>query len=285
MLQFKNLNNVSDKLRDSIPTMADEVVFQMLNGHPNNDMDRDARDKEPMLYGKTQIPTYAKIKDPFANEGRGAIVEIGVPMRTENGQVLSYRPFLAGEGDGKFAGKFSLVKGKISDEELYEIFWLLNENESNPHRDKSIAPMFRIVNHKDQNQKTRNEVAILRDALDDLKGLTEKDVIEFAASQNWTETNPDELTAKVNEFGKSFPDKYLAIRKDPETKVKANIKKAFSQGKLDYDPVTGVVSMNGNELLKVNQEEKKDHLGVVAKWVNVAQNGKSVYDGIVKQLE
>lgn len=285
MLQFKNLNNVSTKLLESVPAMTDEVVFQMLNGHPNNDMDRDAREKEPVLFGKTQIPTYAKIKDPFANEGRGAIVEIGVPMRTENGQVYSYRPYLAGEGEGKFAGKFSLMKGKVQDEELYEVFWLLNENESNPHRDKSAPALFRVVNHKEQSAKTLNKVDILRTALKDLETLTETDVLEFAASQNWTETDKDTLIGKVNEFGKSLPDKYLAIRKDPETKVRANIKNAISKGVLQYDPVTGGVSLNGNELLKVNHEEKKDHLGVIAKWVNVAQNGKSVYDGIIKQLE
>lgn len=285
MIEYKNLNNISQKLRESIPPMEGEVVFQMLNGHKNNDMDRTEREKEPILYGKTQIPTYAKIKDPFANDGKGATVYIGVPQSFDvNGNAISFKPFLAGMHDGKFNGKFSLMKGKIEDEELYEVFWLLNENASNPNRDKTVQPLFKIVNYKEDVKTTFSQIDILRSALDKLKAMSDEEYIQFANSQNYSETNPDFIKKQVSDYAKTYPDKFLDIIKDPNTEIKAKIKEALVKGIMTFDAKTKDVAVNGNKIMTIH-DGAEDYLSSIALWIKSAKNGQNVYEGVLKQLK
>lgn len=284
MLEYKNLNKISKELLESIPEMSNEVVFQMLNGHKNSDPDLNEREKMPYLYGKTQIPTYEKIKDPFANSGKGSIVEIGVPEKIINGEVVSYRPFLAGNyGENIFNGKFSLMKGKIQDEELYEVFWLLNENESNPHRDKSVKPLFKVVNHKEDLKLTLNKVDYLRRALKDLEIISADEIMEFAASQNWA-GDIDSMTLKVNDYAKSNPEKYLVIREDKNTSIKAKIKNAIDEGIIVIDYQSGNVTKEDNVLFTIPKNSLKDTLTAIANWINTSKNGSEVYSAIQRQL-
>lgn len=283
MLKYKNLNNISKELEASIPKLesGQEVVFQMLNGHPNNDNDRNERERQPLLYGKTQLQTKLRIKDPKS----GNSVDIGAPMAIDNDTVTSYRPFLAGQDEGVFNGKFSLFGGNSLHEELFEIFWLSPEREGSPCADLRVKPVFKIVNHKEEAQRSISKVDVLRKALEDLKGLTPEDILNFGASQNWSETDPEFLTAKVNEFARSSPDKYLLIREDKNTAVKANLKKALDKGILTYDAMTGDVLTGESVVMKVAKDNKPDYLGAIANWVSSAKNGQQVYDGIIKQLE
>jgi hypothetical protein len=280
MLKYKNLNNISEKLENDIPPMKGEIVFQMLNGHKNNDMDRDEREKNPMLFGKTQLQTFLRIKDPYTNK----IVPIGVPNDVDGDNVTSFRPFLAGADTDVFRGKFSLREGNIQDEEFYKIFWLSPERQGSPCKDEKIRPVYKIVNHKEETQKSISKVEVLKKALTDLGNLQEADIREFAASQNWSETDLDSLTFKINEFARSFPDKYNTIRDNPDTKLRSVIKKALDAKILDYDPMSGKVTMGESDITTVSKEAKADYLGAITTWVNTARNGKQVYEGILKQL-
>lgn len=280
MVKYKNLNNVSDEVVKQIPEMPEEVVFQMLNGSPNNDMDRTEREKNPILYGKTQLMTKITIKDPKTN----SFVDIGAPMGVENDTVISYRPFLAGANRGIFNGKFSLRKGNVQDEELFQIFWLSPEREGSPFPDRRIKPKFKIVNHKEESAKTVTKVQILKNALNDLSSLTEENIREFAASQNWPETDIDALTAKISDFAKSYPEKYNAIRKDKSTSIKSNIKKAIDKNILVYDPISGDVKIGDSLMTNIAKENRVDYLGSISTFINSAKNGTQIYDGILKQL-
>lgn len=283
-MEYKNLNNISEKLKKSIPPMNGEVLFQMLNGHKNNDMDREQREKEPVLYGKTQIPTFARIKDPFANEGKGAVINIGVPMAFDtNGNATSFKPFLTGLHDGKFNGKFSLMEGRIEDEQLYEVFWLLNENASNPNRDTSVPALFKIVNFKEETKTKIGAIDILREALDKLKSMEPADYTEFANSQNYTETDPEAIKGQVSDYAKTYPDKFLAITKDPDTVRKAKLKEALTKGIMTFDAKTKDVAVNGNKVMTL-EKDVDDYLSAINLWLKSAKNGQSVYDGILKQL-
>lgn len=285
MVKYELLNKISPKLEESIPPMKGEVLFQMLNGHKNNDMDRTEREKEPILYGKTQIPTFAKIKDPYANDGKGGVAYVGVPMSTDaNGVVTAFKPYLAGLHDGKFNGKFSLMEGKLEDEQLYKVFWLLNENASNPNRDTSVPPLFKIVNYKEETKNKIGQIDVLREALDTLKSMKESDYTEFANSQNYTETDQEGIKGQVSDFAKTYPDKFLAIVKDPDTKRKANLKLAQDKGILTFDARTMDVAVNGNKVMTLEKGEQ-DVSGAINLWLKSAKNGQSVYDGILKQLE
>lgn len=282
MQKFKNLNNVPQEIEELIPKLAvgQEVVFQMLNGQPNNDMDRGEREKNPILYGKTQLSTKYTIR---AKDGKQ--YQIGAPMAVENDVVTSYRPFLAGIDAGVFNGKFSLFGGNSVHEELYEVFWLSPEREGTPFPDERVRPVFRIVNHKEEAIKTTNKIETLRRALDILKEMKEDEYRSFAASQNWSETDIDYIQAKVGDFAKGNPEKFIAIYESPETKTKATLKKALDKNILTYDAITGDVLLGESVLFRVSKDKKPEYLSAIAAWVASAKNGKSVFDGIVKQLE
>lgn len=283
MIRYKNLNNISADLEKKIPKLekGEEVVFQMLNGHQNNDNDRNERERNPVLYGKTQLQTKFRITDPYTKN----TVEVGAPMAIEGDTVTSYRPFLAGMDDGVFKGKFSLMGGNQLHEELYEIFWLSPEREGSPCADASIRPVFKIVNHKEETQKTITKVDILRKALKDLETLTPEDIVNIGASQNWPDTDIDSITAKVNELARSHPDKYLQIRQDPTTEIKSNLKKALDKKVIEYDAHTGNVLTGESMIMTVAKDNKPEYLDAIARWINSAKNGKQVYEGILRQLE
>jgi len=246
MVKYKNLNDVSEEVKQMIPPMKGEVIFQMLNGSPNNDNDRNERERQPMFYGKTQIPTKVKIKDPKTQK----FVDIGAPMEVDNDNVISYRPFLAGKDDGIFNGKFSLMEGKAVDEELYEVFWLSPFRQGSPFAEAGTKPLFKIVNFKEESTKTLGKVEKLREALELLKVFTEVDYANFAASQNWTETDPEFIKAAVSKFAKDDYDKFLLIAKSDDTIVKANIKRAFDKQILAFDRKIRVIQKEAIGLSK-----------------------------------
>lgn len=285
MLKFKNLNNISEDLLKQIPPMDSvavngEVVFEMLNGHKNNDMDSSERERNPILYGKTQIDTFMRIRDPKLNQ----TVPIGVPMAVEGDIVTSFRPFLAGQHTDVFKGKFSLMVGNAIDEELFEIFWLSPQRKGSPCADQRVKPIFRIVNHKEDTKKQLGRIDILREALEILKGMDEAKFRQIAASQNFGETDFDAIQSRVSNFAKNEADKFIAVFKDKDTETKANIKVAFDKQVLSFDHVTRKVSLGDSELLTVQKDSVNDLLSAVAKWINEAKNGKSVYEGICKQI-
>lgn len=281
MVSIKNLNNYSDELKKTIQPLdnGQEVVFQMLNGHPNNDPDVESRRINPMLFGKTQIPTYFQIKDPYSKE----LVHVGMPQSIKDDQVTSFVPFLAGEFDGIFSGKFSLFGGNVRDEQLYKVFWLHPQRQDSPCQDKSQPALFKILSAKEENNKTLTKVDTLRKSLEVLKALSQDEINEIAASQNWAGDN-ESMKAKVSELAKSDPETFLKVQKDENTKVRANLKKAIDKGFLKVDAVTRKVMVNDSELLTIGKDNMVDQLGAISKWIASARNGKEIYEGILKQL-
>ena len=282
MQKFKNLNNLPDDIIELIPPLqsGQEIVFQMLNGQPNNDMDRSERERNPVLYGKTQLSTRFNIR---AKDGKQ--YQIGAPMAVENDVVTSFRPFLAGIDSGVFNGKFSLFGGNSIHEELFEVFWLSPEREGSPFPDAKVKPVFKIVNHKEEAQKTTNKIEELRKALDILKLMDEDDYRSFAASQNWSETDIDFIQAKVGDFAKSNAGTFIKIYESPETKTKATLKKALDRNIITYDAITGDVLLGDSVLFRVPKDKKPEYLSAIASWITSAKNGQQVFDGILKQLE
>jgi hypothetical protein len=282
MNKFKNLNNISEELEKQIPKLENgqEVVFQMLNGHINNDMDRDERERNPILYGKTQLATKITIKDPYSKK----IVDVGVPQAVDRDTVVSFKPFLTGMHQGIFTGKFSLMGGKIQDEEIFEVLWLSPEREGSPCQDSNIQPIFKIVEPRKESQKTLSKVETLRKALNVLNDMSEDQLAEFAASKN-IGGDADFIKMKVGELAKSEPEKFLVANEDPNKEIKANLKKAIDKDVLKIDLVTKKVSTGNSILFTMKQEEGVDELTAIASWINTAANGKKVYEGILKQLK
>jgi hypothetical protein len=282
MNKFKNLNNISEELEKQIPKLENgqEVVFQMLNGHINNDMDRDERERNPILYGKTQLATKITIKDPYNKK----IVDVGVPQAIDRDNVVSFKPYLTGLNQGIFTGKFSLIGGKIQDEEFFEVFWLSPEREGSPCQDANIQPIFKILEAKKESQKTLNKLETLKKALNVMGDMTDEQLTEFAASKNIS-GDIDHIKMEVGKIAKGEPDKFLAANEDPNKEIKANLKKAIDKNVLVIDLVTKKVSTGNSILFTLKQDEGVDELTAIAMWINSAANGKKVYEGILKQIK
>ena len=57
--------------------------------------------------------------------------------------------------------------------ELYEILYLSNEREGNPHRDTSVEPLFKILDHKADSKASITKFTTLKKALDYVKEMQE----------------------------------------------------------------------------------------------------------------
>jgi hypothetical protein len=298
MKSTKTFNNISDKLRSEIPKLkkGEKVVFQMLNGVPNPEPDDKERAKQgEILYGKRQIPTTFRIYDPYQkdSEGKevGGYIEVGCVETWDRDQPVRFRTFIPGLSPGTtsgsfFQGKFSLMGGNIADEELFEILWLSNAREGNPHADAGTEKVFKILDLKAETTKTVSKFEQVKKALDLVKTITVDKARQVLAALNKPTYQDDELVmAAVKELAMSDYDSFLKAHNDPETEKKYQIKTALELGILTHDVATGDVKL-GNAKIGVIGVEKMDDLpGAVVKWLESAQNGKDVMANILKQLK
>ncbi len=207
MKVLKNFNKISDKLREEcIPQFDDGIkTFRMLNGVVNNDPDITLRLKTPVFYPDAQIRTYDRIKDPYANEGKGGFVDVGVielfDLTTE--QPTKFRLVVKGQG----VGVFVLNAGSIEDVELYEFLCISNENKSFKYRDKSRTPLFEEVKEADPTTLSLSDDDLLLEALSGLKKLKQPQKEQLSVLLHIDPTlKADVLTAKLNELAKARPN-------------------------------------------------------------------------------
>lgn len=284
-----SFNKISDKLRESIPMLkpGEVVTYQLLNGTPNPDPDENEKRKNPILYGKIQIPTNDRIFDKWQKNSEGAevggYVDIGAVHFFDKEQP-TFRFLFPGMGHSIFQGKFSLTGGKVEDDEMYEFLCLSNRNESNPNRDKSVTPLFKMVNALADSKAVTGKVATLRKAINLAADITEKDAHKLAASLNWNDFSDwAVLKAEIEQFASRTPDKFIAAYEDPNTVIKADLKMALDAKIIDFDMATMDVKMGGSLLTKLT--DASDVLGSIFQWQQSAKNGEQVLAGIRKQLE
>lgn len=126
MLQkFKQFNDISEQLANSVPKLKGSKTFHMLTGVANNHPLAEENAKVPVYYPLQQIPSRCKIMD----KAKGKYVEIalgGVINTSEGREVLDFKRILPGEGKGYWgiSGKFTLNEGSHEDEELWEYLHL-----------------------------------------------------------------------------------------------------------------------------------------------------------------
>lgn len=294
MKSTKTFNNISDKLKAEIPTLkpGQVVTFQMLNGIPNPEPDEKERSRNPILYGKSQVQTNFRIYDPYVKDGAGnevgGYVDVGcVDIWGANGVPDKFRLLVPGMGEySQFQGKFSLHAGNIRDEELYEILWLSNEREGNPHRDKSVAPLFKIVDVKADSRNTTNKVSQLRKALEISEKLDAKKARAIMASLNQPYYADDEVVkAKVQELARDKYEDFLKTYEDKNTDTKGLLRDALNAGVLKHEVSTGIVRLGSTEITTIKVGNQDALVGELTKFVNSAANGKDVFANIEKQLE
>jgi len=262
----------------------------MLNGVPNPEPDEKERSKSPILYGKIQLQTNFRIYDPYQKDESGkevgGFVDVGCVDTWVNGQPDRFKCFVPGSGEyTQFQGKFELVGGNVKDEELYEILWLSNQREGNPHRDISIEPMFKIVDLKADTKKTTTKLETLRKALDVVKGITEEKAKKIMSALNQpTYQDKDVLMAKLGEFASTNPDLFLKINDDPTVDVKYQIKEAFDKGILTFDYPSGQVKMDNAIITKLILSKEESQIDSFYLFTLNSPNGASVMENIQKRL-
>lgn len=291
MRSTKTFNNISDELRKQIPKLktGERVLFRLLNGVPNTEPDEKEKAKQgAVLYGKRQLITHFNIYDKHLKDDSGNVVggfvEVGCVDVWIRDMPEKYRTFIPGLGGASFfQGKFELVGGKVSDEELYEILYLSPERKGTPCPDDSIEQIFEIVNAKAEGQKTLGRVDSLYEVLGIVKTASHEEMAEYMAAINQpTYQDTETLRAKVSGLAKDEPEQFLKQWKASDRKQRATIKEAFDAGIVTYD--------NGNFKIgkAVVAKMKVDDLAMVSEvfsqWISSETNGNDVLKNIENQL-
>lgn len=292
MKSSKVFNNISAKLKAEIPKLkpGERVVFQMLNGVPNPEPDDKERAKSPILYGKMQVQTNMRIYDPYQkdDEGKevGGYVDIGCVDVWDGEKPVTFRFLVPGQGHfSQFQGKFELVGGNVKDEELYEILWLSNQREGNPHKDPSVEPLFKILDLKQDSKKSVSKVDMLREALDIVKNATTAEMKKVMAALNQPTYQDDEvLKAKFGELARDNYEQFLQVWKDPSTDTKAVIKEALDKNVITHDFKSGDLMMGKIKLGALIVDSVGDLPAEITKWLKTSDNGTSVLANIKNQL-
>lgn len=294
MKSTKTFNNISDKLKATIPVLkpGETVVFQMLNGVPNPEPDEKERSRSPVLFGKRQIQTNFRIFDPFQQdeEGKevGGYVDVGCVDLWEKGEPAKFRFFLPGIGQSsQFQGKFSLSAGNIADMELYEVLWLSNERDGNPHRDKTAEPLFKILDLKADSIASITKVSILRKALGIAESLKNDEVKsrEIMAALNQNYQDPKILEAKIAELASSKPEVLIQMYESKDTPLLALLKEAMDTGVLGHDFNTGKVKLGDVDIHTLKASTQYSFIVEMATWLNTSENGKDVLSNIKSKMK
>jgi len=293
MKSSKVFNNISDKLKASIPRLkpGEVVVFKMLNGVPNPDPDPAEQSKDPILYGKVQIQTNMRVYDPYVqNEKKeevGGYVDIGCVEDWNGEQPRTFRFFVPGQGlYSRFQGKFSLTGGNARDEELYEILWLSPERKGSPCADGAVHPLFEIVDLKSDTKATITRYDRLKKALDLVKDINQSKAIEVMSALNQpTYQDSEVLMAKVKELAIANPDEFIKTYESAETPVRSIVKEAMDRSILTHDIATGEVKLGGVKVMELKTVDEGTFIPEFAKWINTAENGKDVLNNIKSRVD
>ena len=279
MQVLKNFNNISDKLRESIPSLksGEVLTVQMLTGVPFVQVNgEDNTQSTELLFGKHQIPTRDRIKDPFFKRGGDTpeYVHIGVPLEVNptSEAVESTKFFMPGIGESQFLGKFSLRGGDLEDEEMYEYLWLCNYNKSNPYRDTTVTPLFEFVDFKKESKEKRKGANDKLTALSIATTMDLDDVKEFHDSMGWQIVDESEiLRANIEDYADKYHSEFLKRFSDPMTKVKSEIKRAIDAEIIKYDPTGHKIlwAQSNVVLMKLERVEGQTYLDQAAEWTMV----------------
>ena len=288
MKVVKDFNNISEKLKAQIPVLEPDqtATFQMLNGRPNTD--DDDKKKNPVLYGKKQLQTQFRIFDPYKTDSTGkevgGYVDIVLAEDWANDKPTKAKMYVAGFGEGFFTGKFDLVGGRLEDEELYEVLMLSPERGNSLCPNKTVQPLFKLLDHKKETQKKTKDLTTFRRAVDLAINITAEEAEVVLRSINRSYTDADERIAAVGELARTNPDLFLKIYDDPQKQTKATIKQALEAGIISVDS-KGKVTMGAEILTTIQTKDGVEFLEQLTSWVNSAQNGKDVFSLIKKQLK
>ena len=298
MKSTKTFNNFSDELKAQIPKLkpGQVVKFQMLNGMPNPEPDPRERAKQgDVLYGKVQLVTNYRVYDPHLKDAEGnkvgGYVDGGCVDQWDGDKPSRFRRFIPGITgvhlhNLAFGGRFDLVGGKVSDEELFEALYLSPEREGSPCQDPSFEIKFKIIDERAGTQATINKFDNLRRVISILDAISKEEAESTMSSLNQPKYQDEQvLRAKLKEFALSNVEAFLTTYDSKETPLKATIKKAMEEKVLEHSLKTGVVTVGGAEVVTLKSSTTEGFVNAFVQWINTAENGKDVLSNIENQMK
>ena len=279
-------NKISSEMKKMLPQLkkGEVATFQLVNGVINNDPDLEWRKKNPVHYATWQIPTRDRIKDWHTGE----FIDIGVPESFSRNEVQTTKFYMPGLGEPHYknTGLFSLSGNKMADIEMYEYLSMTNSNESNPHRDESVEPIFKELNEAKSSKALIDQEDVLTEAIISAKEMSVEQAREFAASLVWPNYKDEStLLSKVRTYARQNPEDFIRISNDPNTKIKAELKDALDKDILDYDITQQTMSMGKTVLASLNIREGSDFMTAFHEFIQTSPNGNQVLESIRKQLK
>jgi hypothetical protein len=153
------------------------------------------------------------------------------------------------------------------------------------NRDRSKAPMCKVINQKATSQKVMTGFNTLKEAINIVTKLKPAEARQIGAALNWNEFTDDEvMLAQVADLARTKPEEFLRVYNDPSKPIKASIRKALDIEVLKFDIATGKVSLGSQEITTISKEDRGNVTEALTQFVNSAKNGKQVLDNINKQL-
>lgn len=293
MQVVKQWNAISDELKNSIPQFDREEVksFRMLNGKKNDQEGPRGpieREKNPILYPRTQIPTKDRIFDPYKNAGKGGYVDIIVSEGWADDEPTRPKLFLPGDTDYRFNGKFALTGSSIGDQELFEYLWLTNYRGDNPNRDKTVQPLFEYIDVKKESAMQEATEDEIYEAGVKVRTLNEDQARKVGASLNFgSDMDYAILLANLKSYARQDPKHFMQIANTSEKILssKSDIKAALDSGVLSFDTTTGRLTNKSVLLANFEVNERFVLLDEVSAWLASAANGEEILKSIRKQLK
>ena len=188
----------------------------------------------------------------------------------------------------KEKGLLAVRGSKTGDREIYQYLMLSNYNASNPDRDTSIVPLFKLVEPKKEASDSRKQRTMRRDAMNVAAELSASEVREFIAALNKDEKRDISiLRDELEIMAEKDPQQFITLSKDKNKSIQANCKKAIDKKVIRFDKASSTFLWvsTGETIVQVPRSSKTSYLQGFTNFVLSNKNGELVYEEIVKLLK
>lgn len=276
-----SFNNISAELKASLKQLGPKeyAKFKLLEVCRQQDPDT----KEIHLsYPHRQIWAKDTIWDPYANDGAGGSVDIGVPaaggVDLKNGIVSKVEWFEFSEHKTGIV----ILDGSIPmHRDLFEFLQLTNiagDSILGEHRDSSVEVLFNMIDAKKESRKKNELFNKKADAFTFVRNMKAEDVREFAAAKNWDNWQGDleVLETQIKEYADADPVGFTRFAEDSTLKKKAIVKKAMGIS-INYDPANHQIKWpNGAVVASLERKEGQNEIDAFVEWLNTVANGDQI---------
>ncbi len=287
-----DLNDISKKVQaylDKNKLKPNGIAkFRLLGGVKNIDPNKKKTDPEIFYSASKTISLTDRIIDPGDKEdgSQSKVVHIGsvryIDEKSKNPVFNKY--VIVPDGTPIFTVRANVVK-ELND---YDFLLLSNANASNPFRDKSVPPIFEMVNDAAEASERSGKRSTLYDCLSAIRHWTRTEMQTIAAAYNInTDQETSVLKDRLEELAEKAPAEFYAKIDSEDTKVRAVIKLAIDAGIIAYSAHEHNYKMVESEAIIATLERRDgvEHTQQFVEFLNSAANGPAVLGSIQDALK